>query len=80
MKTEMEGGADRPSNMPEGFVESFESQDKFRGWGAFGKTWDVSDADPWTIIFRDKSIDEEWNEVLLAKVPVLELDNGPAEI
>lgn len=55
--------------LPEDFKESFEEQDAFRGWINFGVKWDVDEKDPWKIVKRKKSIEEEWNEVLLEKVP-----------
>lgn len=71
MRTEADGGAKRPEDMPEGFEESFEKQKNFRGWASYSVTWTVDADDPWKIVLLDKSLEEEWNELLLEKVPVL---------
>lgn len=69
IRSKEESGVELPL-LPENFQESFESQDKFRGWLNYQKTWDV-DASGWNIIFLDKSLEEQWNEILLEKVPEL---------
>lgn len=79
LKTEAEGGTKAPK-LEKGFKKSFESQKKFQGWISFGVTWDVGgrvlnedfphedttsrEESPWTIVLRDKSLDEAWNDVL----------------
>lgn len=73
-----EGGTEL-TKLPTGFKESFDSQANFRGWLNFGVTWDVDENDPWKVILREKSIEAEWTELLLEKVPELPLtfDGAP---
>jgi hypothetical protein len=69
LRSKEESGVELPE-LPEGFRKSFEGQDKFRGWLNYQKTWDVDDSG-WSIIFLDKSLEEQWHEILLQKVPEL---------
>lgn len=62
--------------VPEGFKEHFEEDPNFGGWRFFGVTWDVLLTDPWTCINRDKSVQEEWDDVVRAKFPVLKANGG----
>jgi hypothetical protein len=57
--------------MPEGFVESFESQDNFRGWANYHVTWDVFEDDPWKCVLLKRSQEQVWNETLRKVVPVI---------
>jgi len=59
--------------LPTGFKKSFEEQPRFRGWMGYQVTWDV-DESGWNIVFLNKSLEEQWNELLTEKVP--ELLNG----
>lgn len=68
IRTEAEGFAEKPE-LPQGFMETFESQANFRGWMGFGVTWDVDPKDPWKIVLREKSIEDEWNGILEKVVP-----------
>ena len=70
LKSEAERGVEIPA-LPEGFRESFEEQEAFRGFINFGVTWDVSENDPWKVIPLDRSHLEVWNEVLRSKVPII---------
>lgn len=81
LRTQEIGGAKAPTKLPRGFKKSFTEQPKFRGWASFGVTWDVAEKpdSPWTIVFRDKSLEQEWNEVLIEKVPVLTEDGEIVE-
>lgn len=69
IRTKEESGINLPK-LPKGFRKSFEEQDKFRGWLAYQVTWDVDDSG-WNIVFLDKSLEEQWNETLMEKVPEL---------
>lgn len=71
--SEAERGKEIPPP-PEGFKETFESQEAFRGWLAFGVTWDVDEDDPWKAVPRECSLLEEWHRELMRKVPVLTED------
>ena len=57
--------------VPEGFKESFEAQDNFRGWVNYHVTWDVFEDDPWKCVLLKKSQEQEWNETLEKVCPVL---------
>lgn len=62
--------------LPDGFKQSFESQERFRGWPSFMVTWDVDDSG-WQIVMLDKSAEQAWNELLTEKVPALtEVSDG----
>lgn len=70
-------------DLPEGFKESFENQKYFRGWVNYHETWDVTKADPWTVIPRRVSLVTEWHQELVKVVPmilpdgtILEAGNG----
>jgi len=69
LRTEATGGVE-PPELPEGFRDTFERQDKFRGWANYQKIWDVDDSG-WGIILLDISAEEAWNKLLLEKVPEL---------
>lgn len=60
-----------PIDVPEGFVESFECQDNFRGWANYHVTWDVFEDDPWKCVLREKSQEQEWNDTLEKVCPVI---------
>jgi hypothetical protein len=70
IRTEAEGATKAPP-LPRGFKKGFEEQEHFDGWERFGITWDVIPADPWTTYRREKSLLQEHEEEMLAKVPVL---------
>jgi len=69
LRTAATGGVE-PPDLPEGFAETFERQDKFRGWANYQKIWDV-DESGWNIVLLDISAEEAWNKLLLEKVPEL---------
>lgn len=69
LRTAETGGVEAP-DLPDGFVETFERQDKFRGWSNYQKIWDVDDSG-WNIVLLDISAEEEWNKLLEEKVPEL---------
>lgn len=73
LRTESEGKASAASS-PE-FRNAFESQSLFDGWRFFGTTWDVSFDDPYRIVHKDKSEQEEWDELVAAKFPTID-SNG----
>ena len=60
--------------LPDGFRESFEKQERFRGWMGFQVTWDVDDSG-WTIVFLDKSLEQQWIDLLNEKVPEFPSNN-----
>ena len=67
LKGEAEG---RCSNLSEeGFKEIFEEQRLFDGWRNFSVSWDVAMDDPYRILHRTLSVQEEWNDVVKAKFP-----------
>ena len=67
LKAEAEGFASNVSE--EGFKEKFEEQRLFDGWRKFSVSWDVSTEDPYRIVHRVLSVQEEWNEIVAAKFP-----------
>lgn len=69
LRTEADGGVE-PPKLPDGFRETFERQDKFRGWTNYQKVWDVDDSG-WGIVLLDVSAEEAWNKLLEEKVPEL---------
>lgn len=70
LQTEAERGVEVPP-LPEGFRESFETQEHFRGFINFGVTWDVDDDDPWKVVPLEMSHLERWHETLRNIVPVI---------
>ena len=70
LRSEAEGKSQSQST--EDFKKSFESQPLFDGWRMFGTTWDVSMDDPYRIIHKDISEQDEWNEVIKAKFPAID--------
>ena len=68
-RTEAEGkGA---SDVEEDFKNKFENQDTFGGWRFFATTWDVSFDDPYRVVHKDRSEQEEWDELVAAKYPTI---------
>lgn len=53
------------------FREKFEKQPFFDGWQNFAVSWDVAFDDPYRIVHRQLSEQEEWDEVMKAKYPVI---------
>lgn len=70
LKSEQEGLSASP-DLPEDFIEKFESQQRFRGWENYGVTWDVDEDDPWTIKFLSMSLEQQWHQELMNAVPEL---------
>lgn len=68
-RTEAEGMA--PSEADDEFKAKFESQPYFNGWRFFGEQWDVAFDDPYRIVHRDLSEQEEWEELVRAKFPTI---------
>jgi hypothetical protein len=58
----------------DGLRAKFEADPAFRGWRWFGITWDVSLDDPFRIVRRDISVEDEWNAIIRAKFPTLSED------
>jgi hypothetical protein len=71
LKAEVELGRAYPFDLPEGFKESFECQEKFRGWINYHVTWDVADSDPWTVVTLKESREATWNQQLAERVPYI---------
>lgn len=67
LRTEAEGKASATSTKE--FIKAFESQPLFDGWRFFATTWDVAFENPMRIVHKDKSEQEEWDEVVAAKFP-----------
>lgn len=66
-RTEAEGKCG--ASTEDGFRDKFESQDLFGGWRFFGTTWDVAFDDPYRIVHKDRSEQQEWDELVAAKFP-----------
>lgn len=76
LRTQATGGVESPE-LPDGFAETFERQDKFRGWANYQKIWDVDDTG-WFIVLLDVSAEDAWNKLLAEKVPEIpEILSGP---
>jgi len=73
LRTEAEGKAS--SDSEEKFRTAFTSQPLFDGWRFFGTTWDVAFDDPMRIVHKDKSEQQEWDELVAAKFPTID-ENG----
>jgi hypothetical protein len=69
LRTEKEGLS--ASGETDDFRQRFENQAGFDGWLNFAVTWDVAFEDPYRIVSRRLSQEEEWNEVLRAKIPII---------
>jgi hypothetical protein len=66
---------DREFEFPEGFKESFECQDAFRGWINYRITWYIDEEnDPWKVIALKRPLIEEWHDTLRKVVPVITPD------
>ena len=74
LKAKAEYGREIDVEVPEGFIESFEDQDNFRGWINYHETWDVDKNDPWKIVIRKISLAAEWQKELIRVVPVITPD------
>jgi len=70
LKGEAEG---RCCNLSEeGFKEKFEDQRLFDGWRNFSVSWDVAINDPYRIVHRTLSVQDEWEDIIRAKFPSIE--------
>ncbi len=67
LRTDAEGKCATESTKE--FAETFEKQDFFDGWRNFATTWDVAYDDPYRIVHRMHSEQEEWDELVRAKFP-----------
>lgn len=65
-----------PKNVPEGFVELYESQHGFDGWANFAVTWDISLHDTELVMSRMFSEAEEWERIVMAKFPQIQHDGS----
>ena len=72
LRTEAEGKSS--ADVTKKFKNAFDSQPLFDGWRMFGTTWDVSFDDPYRIVHKTLSEQEEWKELMRAKFP--EIING----
>jgi muconolactone delta-isomerase len=74
IQTEALGGpaADDTDNIK----EKFESLPMFGGWRFFGITWDVAHDDPFRVVSRDHSVQDEWEAVVASKYPTVEPGTG----
>jgi hypothetical protein len=66
-RTEAEGKCGSGTN--DEFREKFQTHPLFGGWKFFGVTWDVAFDDPYRIVHKDKSEQQEWDELVAAKFP-----------
>ena len=62
LRTESEGKTSSDSTKE--FKQKFESQSYFDGWRMFGTTWDVAFDDPYRIVHKTLSEQEEWEELV----------------
>jgi hypothetical protein len=70
IQTEALGGAPA-ADIPEGFKEHYEMQNRFTGWKNFACNWDIDTENPKKVVYRKFTIYEEWNAVLRSVVPEL---------
>ena len=59
------------ANVPQKFIDHYESQEHFSGWELFADRWDVTKEDPRVTYPRKFSIHEEWDAELRMAVPEL---------
>lgn len=71
LKSEAEGKTSTEGIVDEEFKQIFEKDPHFGGWRFFGITWDVSFDDPYRCVHRDKSVTDEWDELVAAKFPTV---------
>ena len=76
IQTMVLGGCDAQDD--DGLKEKFEGLPMFGGWRFYKQTWDVSLDDPYTIVHKDFSEQEEWENVVRAKFPMIK-PNGSIE-
>ena len=57
--------------LPEGFKESFEEQQYFKGWINYHVTWDVAEDDFMKVVPLKESRVAAWNRQLAERVPYL---------
>ena len=72
LRTDAEGKCSAQSTAE--FKKRFESNPMFGGWRFFGVTWDVAFDDPYRIVHKDISEQEEWEELIKAKFPTIGAD------
>lgn len=74
LRTEQEGKCAADSS--KSFRSKFESQGGFGGWAMFATTWDVACDDPYRIVNKELSEQDEWNEVVASKFPQINPGGG----
>jgi hypothetical protein len=70
LRTDAEGKNSHESTKT--FIKKFEDQPYFDGWRNFGTTWDVAQDDPYRIVHKTLSEQEEWDEVVRSKFPQID--------
>ena len=72
----IETGKKAPADLPKELASQIESQDGFDGWKNFANTWDVALNNPYKVVSRRFSEEEEWDRVVQAKFPKIKPDGG----
>lgn len=75
LRTEIEGKCSAP-DIGQEFRSRFEKQPLFKGWRFFGSLWDVALADPYLVVARDHTEQEEWDQIIRSKYPQLTPGGG----
>lgn len=75
LRTEAEGKSGA-QEIDKQFRTQFESQPEFKGWRFFGQLWDVSLVDPYVVVGRDFTEQEEWESIVRAKFPQIAPDGS----
>lgn len=76
LKSESEGKTSAHGIADDEFRAKFELDSNFGGWRFFGITWDVAFNDPYRCVHRDKSVVDEWDELVAAKFPQIQPGTG----
>lgn len=70
LATEANGGP--AADVDQALIEKYENDPLFAGWRYFGIIWDISQTEPYECVHRDKSLLQEWEDVVRAKFPQVE--------
>lgn len=74
LRTEALGGP--ASAAPTELKKKYEETEGFGEWKNFAETWDVAFEDPYRVVHRDTSEQEEWKALMLAKFPQINHDGS----
>ena len=72
----MDQGKEGPEDIPADLIGKITLQKGFTGWHNFAVNWDVALNNPYKVVSRQYSEEEEWERVVMAKFPQIKPDGN----